>query len=105
MTLYKKLAKLVNMIKKYRYLLIFILLFSSKGNTLSPPYEKELFKGCYINSAMSLGVNAAKRNCNCIVNTISKNYTDKELKNAFKTKHELTKREIEFIEIECAKGK
>ena len=54
---------------------------------------------------MSLGVNAEKRNCNCIVNTISKNYTDKELKNAFKTKHELTKREIEFIEIECAKGK
>ena len=94
-------GKLVNMTKKYRYLLIFILLFSSKGNTLSPLYEKELFKGCYINSAITIGANAAKRVCNCVVDNISKNYTDKELKNAFKTKPKLTREEIEFIEIEC----
>jgi hypothetical protein len=45
MTFYKKLAKLVSMIKKYKYLLILILLFTSKSHALSPEYEKELCIG------------------------------------------------------------
>jgi hypothetical protein len=31
------------MIKKYKYLLIFILLFTSKSYALSPEYQKELY--------------------------------------------------------------
>jgi len=31
------------MIKKYKYLLIFILFFTSKSHALSPEYEEELY--------------------------------------------------------------
>jgi cephalosporin hydroxylase len=48
------------MIKKYKYLLVFILLFTSKSHALSPEYEKELYNGCYTNSKTYLGADALK---------------------------------------------
>jgi len=55
------------MIKKYKYLLIFILLFTSKSHALSPQYEKELYIGCYTNSKQYLGNENAKIYCQCTI--------------------------------------
>ena len=59
------------MIKKYKYLLIFILLFTSKSHALSPEYEKELYIGCYTNSKQYLGTDGAKIYCQCTVSISS----------------------------------
>ena len=73
MTYYKKLEKLVNTIKKFRFLLIFILLISAKSHALSPEIEKELFIGCYSNSKVYIGADKAKIYCGCTVDKLSKN--------------------------------
>ena len=67
------------MIKKYKYLLIFILLFTSKSHALSPEYEKELYIGCYTNSKTYLGANGAKIYCQCTIDKLSAKFNDEQM--------------------------
>ena len=67
MTFYKKLAKLANMIKKYRLLILFTFFISAKTQALSPEYEKQLYIGCYGNSKVYIGPDEAKTYCACTV--------------------------------------
>jgi hypothetical protein len=83
MTFYKKLAKSANMIKRYKYLLIFILLFTSKSRALSPEYEKELYIGCYTNSKQYLGTDGAKIYCQCTVDKLNEKFNDEEINEVF----------------------
>jgi len=105
MTFYKKLAKLVSMIKKYKYLLIFIVFFTSKSHALSPEYEKELYIGCYTNSKQYLGTDGAKIYCNCTVDKLSKKFSNGEIDLIFKQKPEEIMRATEFATIECENSK
>ena len=105
MIFYKKLEKLVNMIKKYKYLLIFILLFTSKSHALSPEYEKELYIGCYTNSKQYLGTDGAKVYCQCTVDKLSEKFSDKEIDLIFKQKPEDIMKTTEFVTIECENNK
>ena len=105
MTFYKKLEKLVNMIKKYKYLLIFIFFFTSKSNALSPEYEKELYIGCYSNSKAYIGPDGAKIYCSCTVDKLSNKFTDEKLNQIFKMKPEEIMKATEFATIECEKNK
>ena len=105
MIFYKKLAKLANMIKKYKYLLIFILLFTSKSHALSPKYEKELYIGCYTNSKQYLGTDGAKIYCTCTVDKLSKKFSDEEIDIIFKQKPEDIMKATEFATIECENNK
>jgi len=105
MTFYKKLAKLVSMIKKYKYLLIFILLFTSKTHALSPEYEKQLYIGCYGNSKTYIGPDGARIYCNCTVDKLSKKFSDEEMDLIFKQKPEDIMKATEFATIECEKNK
>ena len=89
------------MIKKYRYLLIFILLFSSKGNTLSPLYEKELFKECYSYRKTFIGSIKAKIICNCTIEKLSEKYTDNQINEIFQKKPDSLESDIGFTAIEC----
>ena len=91
------------MTKKYRYLLIFILLFSSKGNTLSPLYEKELFKECYSNRKTFMGSIKAKIICNCTIEKLSEKYTDNQINENFQKKPDSLESDIQFTAIECVK--
>ena len=89
------------MIKKYKYLLIFILLFTSKSHALSPEYEKELYIGCYTNSKQYLGTNGAKIYCQCTVDKLSKKFSDKEIDLVFKMEPDKIMKATEFATIEC----
>ena len=103
MTFYKKLAKLVSMIKKYKYLLIFILFFTSKSNALSPKYEKELYIGCYTNSKQYLGTDGAKIYCQCTVDKLSEKFSDEEIDEVFSKEPYEIQQLTAFATIACEK--
>ena len=103
MTFYKKLEKSVSMIKRYRYLIIFILLFNSKSHALSPEYEKELYIGCYTNSKQYLGTDGAKIYCQCTVDKLSEKFNDKEIDEVFSKEPDEIMELTAFATIECEK--
>ena len=103
MTFYKKLAKSVNMIKKYKYLLIFILLFTSKSHALSPEYEKELYIGCYTNSKQYLGADGAKIYCRCTVDKLSEKFGDEEIDEVFSKEPDEVMELTRFATVACEK--
>ena len=95
----------MNTIKKYKFLLIFILLISSKSHALNPEIEKELYIGCYSNSKTYIGADGAKIYCNCTVDKLSKKFTDEQINQIFKMKPEEIMMATEFATIECEKNK
>jgi hypothetical protein len=105
MTCFKKQEKLVNTIKKYKFLLIIALLINSKGHTLSPEFEKELYVGCYSNSKVYIGADGAKIYCTCTVDKLSKKFSDNEIDQIFKMKPEEIMKATEFATIECESNK
>ena len=104
MIYFKKLEKLVNTIKKYKVLLIFMLFFSSKGVAFSPEYEKQMYIGCYGNSKQYLGADGAKKYCICSINKLSEKFSDKEMDLIFKKKPEEIMKATKFAAIECEKN-
>ena len=95
----------MNMIKKYKLLIIFIILLSSKTHALSPEYEKQLYIGCYSNSKTYIGPDGAKIYCTCTVDKLSKKFSDKELDLIFKQKPEDIMKATEFATIKCENNK
>ena len=93
------------MIKKYKYLLIFILLFSSKSHALSPEYEKELYIGCYTNSKQYLGTDGAKIYCQCTVDKLSAKFNDKQMDEVFSKEPDEIQQLTAFATIECENNK
>ena len=91
------------MIKKYKYLLIFILLFASKSHALSPEYEKELYIGCYTNSKQYLGTENAKIYCRCTVDKLSEKFSDQEIDEVFNREPSEIVELTAFATIECEK--
>ena len=105
MNFYKKQAMLDNMIKKYKYLLILILLFSSKSHALSPQYEKELYIGCYTNSKQYLGNENAKIYCQCTIDKLSAKFNDKQIDEVFSKTPEEIMELTAFVTEECENNK
>ena len=91
------------MIKKYKYLLFFILLFTSKSHALSPEYVKELYIGCYTNSKQYLGTDGAKIYCTCTVDKLSEKFSDEEIDEVFKKTPEEIQQLTAFATIACEK--
>lgn len=91
------------MIKKYKYLLIFILLFTSKSHALSPEYEKELYIGCYTNSKQYLGADGAKIYCTCTIDKLSAKFSDEEIDEVFSKEPDEIQKLTEFATVECEK--
>ena len=91
------------MIKKYKYLLILILLFNSKSHALSPKYEKELYIGCYTNSKQYLGTDGAKIYCTCTVDKLSKKFNDEEIDEVFNKQPDEIQELTAFATITCEK--
>jgi len=96
---------LENTIKKYKFLLVLIFLIGSKGHTLSPESEKELYIGCYGSSKQYIGSDEAKIYCTCTVDKLSKKFSDKEMDLIFKMKPEEIMKATEFATIKCEKNK
>ena len=88
MICFKKLEKLVNMIRKFRLILILFLLIPLKSHALSEQNKQQLYIGCYQNSKQYLGADKAKSYCQCTVDKLSKKFSDEELDAVFKQKPE-----------------
>ena len=99
----KKLEKLVNTIKKYKFLLVIIILLSSKSHALSPEYEKELYIGCYTNSKQYLGTDAAKIYCQCTIDKLSEKFSDEEIDDVFSKEPDEIQQLTEFATLACEK--
>ena len=105
MLYFKKLEKLVSMIKKYKFLIIIFLLISSESQALSPKFEKQLYIGCYSNSKVYIGANEAKIYCSCTIDKLSQKFSDEEIDQIFKMKPVDIMKATEFAAIECDKSK
>ena len=105
MLFYKEQAKSVNMIKRYKYLLILILLFTSKSHALSPEYENELYIGCYTNSKQYLGTDGPKIYCQCTIDKLSAKFNDEEIDEVFSKEPDEIQQLTEFATIECEGNK
>ena len=93
------------MIKKYKYLLILILLFTSKSHALSPEYEKELYIGCYTNSKQYLGNENAKVYCQCTIDKLSAKFNDKQINEVFSKEPDEIQILTAFATEECENNK
>ena len=71
------------MIKKYKYLLIFILFFTSKSHALSPEYEEELYVDCFKKSIAYIGLDQAKIYCTCTFDRLSEKFSDEQIGEMF----------------------
>ncbi len=92
-------------IKKYKLLITFIFFVASKTHALSPEYEKQLYIGCYGDSKKYIGADGAKIYCTCIVDKLSKKFSNKEVDKIFKKKAEEIMRAMEFATNECENSK
>jgi hypothetical protein len=104
MIFFKKLVKLVNMIKKFKIIVVVNFLFYSSVLAFSPEYEKQMYIGCYGNSKVYLGAEKAKSYCLCTINKLSVAYSDSEIDIIFKKKPEEIMKATEFASIQCEKA-
>jgi len=101
MIYFKKLEKLVNMIKKFSLIFLLFLLVPLKSYAFSEQNEQQMYIGCYQNSKQYLGANKAKTYCQCTVNKLSEKFSDDELDRVFKQKPEDIIKDTEFASKFC----
>ena len=103
MIYFKKLEKLVNMIKKFSLILILLFLIPLKSHSFNEQNEQKMYIGCYQNSKQYLGADKSKIYCQCTVNKLSKKFSDDELDRVFKQKPEDIYKDTEFASKFCEK--
>ena len=101
MICFKKLEKLVNMIKKFSLVLTIFFLIPLKSHAFSKQNEQKMYIGCYQNSKQYLGADKSKTYCQCTVNKLSKKFSDDELDRVFKQKPEDIIKDTEFASKFC----
>ena len=101
MIYFKKLEKLVNMIKKFSLIFLLFLLVPLKSYAFSEQNKQQMYIGCYQNSKQYLGAEKAKTYCQCTVNKLSKKFSDDELDRVFKQKPEDIYKDTEFASKFC----
>ena len=101
MIYFKKLEKLVNMIKKFNLIFLLFLLVHLKSYAFSEQNEQQMYIGCYQNSKQYLSADKAKAYCQCTVNKLSKKFSDDELDRVFKQKPEDIIKDTEFVSKFC----
>ena len=103
MIYFKKLEKLVNMIKKFSLIFLLFLLVPQKSYAFSEQNKQQMYIGCYQNSKQYLGADKAKSYCQCTVNKLSEKFSDDELDRVFKQKPEDIIKDTEFASEFCEK--
>ena len=101
MIYFKKLEKLVNMIKKFSLIFLLFLLVPLKSYAFSEQNKQQMYIGCYQNSKQYLGADKAKAYCQCTVNKLSEKFSDDELDIVFKQKPEDIVKDTEFASKFC----
>ena len=103
MIYFKKLGRLVNMIKKYKFILLIFFLTTSNTNAFNEKNERQMYIGCYQNSKQYLGAEKAKKYCLCTVKKLSEKFSDKQLETVFSQKPEKIIKDTEFASKFCEK--
>ena len=103
MIYFKKLEKLVNMIKKYSLILLLFLLIPFKNQAFSEINQQQIYIGCYQNSKQYLGSNKAKSYCLCTIQKLSEKFNDEKLKEVFKQNPKKIIEDTEFASKFCEK--
>ena len=101
MIYFKKLEKLVNMIKKFSLIFLLFLLVPLKSYAFNEQNKQQMYIGCYQNSKQYLGAEKAKTYCQCTVNKLSEKFSDDELDRVFKQKPEDIIKDTEFASKFC----
>ena len=101
MIYFKKLEKLVNMIKKFSLIFLLFLLIPLKSYAFSEQNKQQMYIGCYQNSKQYLGAEKAKTYCQCTVNKLSEKFSNDELDRLFKQKPEDIIKDTEFASKFC----
>ena len=91
------------MIKKYKFLIIAFLLFTSKTLAFSPEIEQEIYVGCYSSSKQYIGPERAKSYCLCTLKKLNEKYNDEQINNVFKQKPEKIIEATKFASLNCEK--
>ena len=94
----------MNMIKKFRLILILLLLTPLKSHAFSEQNERKMYIGYYQNSKQYLRSEKGKSYCKCIINKLSNKFSDKELESVFKQKPEDIYSDTEFVSKFCEKN-
>ena len=103
MVCFKKLEKLVNMIKKYRLIILLLFLTPLSSYGFNEKNEREIYIGCYQNSKQYLGAEKAKTYCLCTVKKLSEKFSDDELDSVFNQKPEQIIKDTQFASEFCEK--
>ena len=101
MIYFKKLEKLVNMIKKFSLIFLLFLLVPLKSYAFSEQNKQQMYIGCYQNSKQYLGAEKAKTYCQCTINKLSEKFSEDELDRVFKQKPEDIIKDTEFASKFC----
>ena len=104
MVYFKKLEKLVNMIKKYRLIILLLFLTPLNGYAFNEKNEREMYIGCYQNSKQYLGAEKAKTYCLCTIKKLSEKFSDDELDSVFNQKPEQIIEDTQFASEFCEKN-
>ena len=91
------------MIKKYKFLLLIFLLFSSKTLAFNPKIEQEIYVGCYGSSKQYIGPEKANRYCLCTLKKLNEKYNDEQINEVFKQKPEKIIEATKFASLFCEK--
>ena len=103
MVCFKKLEKLVNMIKKYRLIILLLFLTPLNSFGFNEKNEREIYIGCYQNSKQYLGAEKAKTYCLCTVKKLSEKFSDDEIDIVFNQKPEQIIKDTQFASEFCEK--
>ncbi len=103
MIYFKKLEKLVNMIKKYKFILLIFFLITTNTHAFNEKNEQQMYIGCYQNSKQYLGAEKAKIYCLCTVKKLSEEFSDEQLEIIFSQKPEKIIEDTSFASKFCEK--
>ena len=103
MICFKKLEKLANMIKKYKFILLIFFLITTNTHAFNEKNEQQMYIGCYQNSKQYLGAEKAKTYCLCTVKKLSEKFSDEQLEIIFSQKPEKIIEDTSFASKFCEK--
>ena len=104
MVCFKKLEKLVNMIKKYKIVFLLFFLTTSNTHAFNEKNEQQMYIGCYQNSKQYLGSEKAKTYCLCTVKKLSEKFSDDQLEVVFSQIPEKIIKDTSFASKFCEKN-
>ena len=93
----------MNTTKKYRLILVILILIPINSFAFNEANEHQMYLGCYQNSKQYLGAAKAKAYCLCTIDKLSEKFSDDELDSVFKQKPEQIVKDTQFASKYCEK--